>query len=59
MMELKQNHPVVAAGQEIIRVDTAVFDTWGDGYQVGVKGVTRIEATWKNGSCSHIPYIRH
>lgn len=60
MHTLEQQHPVVSAGQQIVKI--VVSDTTGlghsDRYAVGERGVTRIEATWKDGLHSHLPYVR-
>ena len=51
-------HPIVDGGQTIRMVVVFESEYAHETYQVGVKGVTRIEATIKSGMYANIAYVR-
>ena len=55
---INRHHPVIAAGQTIKSITTCTYSEWPESFQVGVDGVTRIEATIKAGMHSDIAYVR-
>lgn len=52
---MTEEHPVQ---QPIREIEVYIFDDGFQGYEVGKKGVTRIEACSKPGEYCNIPYVR-